>query len=269
MEFTAILSVFVASLLGSVHCAAMCGGLAGFCAGADNRPKTASLSYHLGRAISYMSLGAIFGGLGSGLDSAAQGFGFAPLASILVGAVLIIWGGISLLGNSTPKFIYNLTSITSKGLGSVLQTAKRKNYPAIALGSITGLLTIFLPCAWLYAFVLLAAASGSALNGALLMFAFWLGSVPALVLLASGVRLLRPSFQKMAPRLGASLLVLAGFLSIFAREPLMQLVPDSLMNHQMHHGAEHDHGMNGSHSGMEHHEHHMPDDNGLEQGQHH
>src|SRR5690606_18807129 len=48
---------------------------------------------------------------------------------------------------------------------------------AALLGVSTGLL----PCGWLYAFALSAAATGSARDGALVMAAFWLGSVPALV----------------------------------------------------------------------------------------
>ena len=54
----------------------------------------------------------------------------------------------------------------------------------------TGLLTAFLPCGWLYLFALKAAETGSPLRGALFMIAFWLGSVPALVLVGAGVQTL-------------------------------------------------------------------------------
>ena len=53
----------------------------------------------------------------------------------------------------------------------------------------TGLLTAFLPCGWLYLFALKAAGTGSPLQGALFMIAFWLGSVPALVLVGPACRL--------------------------------------------------------------------------------
>jgi sulfite exporter TauE/SafE len=43
-----------------------------------------------------------------------------------------------------------------------------------------GLLSMFLPCGWLYTYVLAAAASQSPCSGALVMFLFWLGTIPAL-----------------------------------------------------------------------------------------
>ena len=42
------------------------------------------------------------------------------------------------------------------------------------------MLTGFLPCGWLWAFVVAAAGTGSALGGALVMAVFWLGTVPAM-----------------------------------------------------------------------------------------
>lgn len=44
------------------------------------------------------------------------------------------------------------------------------------IGTLTGLL----PCGWLWAFVIAAAGTASLLGGALVMFAFWLGTVPAM-----------------------------------------------------------------------------------------
>ena len=51
-----------------------------------------------------------------------------------------------------------------------------------------GLLTAFLPCGWLYLFASYAAGTGSPFWGAAFMAAFWLGSVPALVLAGAGAR---------------------------------------------------------------------------------
>ncbi len=45
------------------------------------------------------------------------------------------------------------------------------------MGAITGLI----PCGWLWAFVITAAGTGSPVSGALVMLAFWLGTVPAMV----------------------------------------------------------------------------------------
>ena len=66
-----LLAVVTASLLGSGHCAGMCGPLALM---ASIGPATsAQLArrmsfYHVGRLIGYMSLGAAVGGVGAAMD---------------------------------------------------------------------------------------------------------------------------------------------------------------------------------------------------------
>jgi uncharacterized protein len=82
--------------------------------------------------------------------------------------------------------------------------------PLPARGLITGLLTALLPCGWLYLFALLAAGTGSALHGAIVMLAFWLGSVPALVSLVISTRLLTTPIRRAVPAFAAALLVIAG-----------------------------------------------------------
>ena len=44
-----------------------------------------------------------------------------------------------------------------------------------------GLFTALLPCGWLYSFLLIAAVSSSPWQGSVIMFTFWLGTVPALI----------------------------------------------------------------------------------------
>jgi sulfite exporter TauE/SafE len=56
-----------------------------------------------------------------------------------------------------------------------------------------------LPCGWLYAFAAIAAASASAWVGALVMGAFWLGTVPAVVLASNGARLAFARLGRVAP----------------------------------------------------------------------
>jgi sulfite exporter TauE/SafE len=86
---------------------------------------------------------------------------------------------------------------------------------AAALGASSGLL----PCGWLYAFVVVAAGSGAASTGAGVMFAFWLGSLPALLGLALGTRWLSRRLSRVVPRLGAALLVVVGLGTLALRLP--------------------------------------------------
>ena len=55
-------SVLLASLLGSPHCAGMCGGFVCFYSGQDGRGQTrAHAAYNLGRLVSYLVLGLLAG----------------------------------------------------------------------------------------------------------------------------------------------------------------------------------------------------------------
>ena len=51
----------------------------------------------------------------------------------------------------------------------------------LRVGWSRGLITGLLPCGWLWAFAISAAGTGSPVVGAMLMIAFWLGTVPAMV----------------------------------------------------------------------------------------
>ena len=62
-----------------------------------------------------------------------------------------------------------------------------------------GLATPLLPCGWLYAFAAIAAGSASMAAGALVMAAFWLGTVPALVVASNGARLAFAKLGRLAP----------------------------------------------------------------------
>jgi sulfite exporter TauE/SafE len=78
----------------------------------------------------------------------------------------------------------------------------RPSRRALVIGMLTGLL----PCGWLWAFVITAGGTGSPVSGALVMFAFWLGTVPAMV---GVLGLLGPALGRLRARMP---LVTAGVL---------------------------------------------------------
>ncbi|MBX3420737.1 MAG: sulfite exporter TauE/SafE family protein [Pirellulaceae bacterium] len=81
-------------------------------------------------------------------------------------------------------------------------------------GFVVGLLTALLPCGWLYLFALLAASTGSWWLAAVVMSAFWLGSVPALVGLIAGSRLLVGPIRPVMPVLTGVLMIVAGAYTV-------------------------------------------------------
>ncbi len=80
-----------------------------------------------------------------------------------------------------------------------------------------GLLTAFLPCGWLYLFASYAAGTGSPLWGALFMIAFWLGSVPALLLAGVGVQTLARLLGRRLPLVTALTIVVFGVVTLVLR----------------------------------------------------
>ena len=80
----AVLGIFLASLAGSPHCAAMCGPFLAFAAaGTDPSASRWHIagSYHVGRLVAYVTLGAIAGTLGAGVEQLGVLAGVSRLAA--------------------------------------------------------------------------------------------------------------------------------------------------------------------------------------------
>jgi len=171
-------SVFGASLLGSLHCGAMCGGIV--CAvSVPGRALVTQAAWHAGRAVAYVGLGLAAGGLGQGLERLLAPSGVANAAAIVAGALLVVWG---LGGVASALGWRRAAPASSSPLARPLAAALRalRDRPPLARGLAMGALTALLPCGWLWAFVASAAGTGHPLGGGLLMLAFWLGTVPVL-----------------------------------------------------------------------------------------
>lgn len=216
-----VASVFVAALLGSVHCAAMCGSFACI-AGGRGSPRATdggwrpAAAYNLGRLVSYMTLGLIAGAAGAGLDRAGAVAGFTRPAAIVAGAMLLLWGLASLLtalGVRVPALDVppELAAVISRGVRSV------KERPPLTRALAIGLLTAALPCGWLYAFVATSSAAGSAIGGALVMAAFWAGTVPAMAAVGFGAQRLLGPFRRRLPMVTAALMMVLGAATIAGR----------------------------------------------------
>lgn len=209
-----ILPAFLASVAGSLHCAGMCGPFAAFWSepGSARGSLRAGLAYHGARLITYAALGALAGGAGRALDEAVSGRVRAG-AALAAGLVLVAWGLAGLLrhwGVRLPSLPLPRTFATCAGRA---MSSLREKPPAMR-AAIVGLLTTLLPCGWLHAFVLAAAATGSAPAGALFMAAFWAGTVPVLSAVGGGAGLLRGPLRRHAPALSAATVLLLGVLAL-------------------------------------------------------
>lgn len=215
-------SVFLASLLGSLHCAGMCGPLVGFCAGGSKVSGAALSAYHLSRLACYCLLGALAGAVGAAVDFGGDAAGFGRAAGVVAGLVMVAFGLSSLLSSSLGARYRDWRGPASDSPSRVTISLQRTMAKARGLSptyrsAAVGGLSAFLPCGWLYAFVAASAGTASPFSGALVMAAFWAGTVPILLALGLGVSAVFAPLRRRAPAMIAILLVAMGVASIFGR----------------------------------------------------
>ena len=205
------LAVLGASLLGSVHCAGMCGAfLTLSIAGADGRRAgVGQIAYHLGRLTTYVALGIVAGFFGSVIDLGGSALGLRRGAMVFAGVLLAAFGLVHLLramGVRVP--IARAPKRWARFVERVY--AKLMAMPVLPRAYLIGWATTLLPCGWLYAYVVTAAGTASALTGGLVMAVFWLGTLPALAAVGVGVRAASGRVGRRLPVLMPAIVVVLG-----------------------------------------------------------
>ncbi|HUK61913.1 MAG TPA: sulfite exporter TauE/SafE family protein [Dongiaceae bacterium] len=230
-------SVLLASLLGSPHCAGMCGGFVAFYAGggAGAGPGGGGrgagwlphAAYNGGRLVSYALLGIVAGALGVGVDRMGALAGVGRVAAVGAGLVMAVWGGATLLASAGVRMpLPPPPALLGNRLGATLK-AVREQPPAVR-ALVMGLVTTLIPCGWLYAFVAVAGGTAHPLAGAAVMALFWLGTLPVMAGLGlAAQRALGPVARRM-PVLTATLLVVFGLLTVAGK-----FRPMGAMHHPM------------------------------------
>ena len=210
-------TVVATSLVGSLHCAAMCGPFVAFYAGTDHAAGWAShAAYNGGRLFTYVALGIAGGAVGAAVDLAGSMVHVQRTAALVAGAVILAWGGVSLaraMGIRIPGLVGGAQM--PRGLVTL-----RRRPPVVRAGAL-GLLTAALPCGWLYAFVVAAASTGTPLRGGAVMAAFWLGTVPMLVGLGLTARRIASLLGRRMPVVTAAALIAVGAAALFVRAPMI------------------------------------------------
>ena len=211
----------LSGLLGGAHCAAMCGGIATGFSVTGKRSIAPALEANLARVGGYVIAGAIAGGLGHGIVGVARMDGLATALRMLVGLVLVVVA-LRLFGRTG-----RLSALGSPGarMWAWLRPLQQRLLPADSRAKRIGLAVLWgwLPCG--LSTTLLAAAwlQASAINGALTMLAFGLGTLPVMLPLTwSGARLGR-WLQTRWRNAGAALVMVAGLLTLSA--PWLMQVP--------------------------------------------
>ncbi len=206
--------VFIAGLLGSVHCIGMC---CGFPFAISSVPrKSASrkfwshIIYNFGRIFTYTFLGAVVGFFGLMIQEIRPILGGQVIVSFVAG-VFMIFIGLQILGvlneKTLPGFIpfYNLLK---KAMASFIQ------HKGLAAPFYLGIFNGFLPCPLIYAFLFKATASGSPDKGALTMLSLGLGTIPAMFLLGTLGEVLSPKFRASVSRVPGLVVVVFGIITL-------------------------------------------------------
>ena len=212
-------AVLVASLGGSLHCAAMCGPFVCAVSGSGSPGRVGPAThaaYHFGRLGTYLVLGAIAGGLGGALDLAGRAAGIARVSAVVAGLLLVAWGASSLVARQR---LVRLRRSAPTRLGALLGRvlARSARLPPLPRGLLLGFSTTLVPCGWLYAFVATAAGTGSVPSALAVMLAFWTGTLPALVGASLGLGQLFARLGERARAVSAVLIVASGVLLLGLR----------------------------------------------------
>jgi sulfite exporter TauE/SafE len=168
--------LFTVGFLTGFHCVGMCGALVlGYATKSTATGKLrfgGHLLYGLGKTLSYTGIGAGFGLLGSIIAFTPTVRGLVGMAA---GAFLLLFG-LSLL-NVWPG-LRNFRIKTPPGLLRFIGAQSRRFGHPFVIGLLNGLMVI---CGPLQAMYVMAAGSGSALDGARMLLFFGLGTLPVMM----------------------------------------------------------------------------------------
>lgn len=184
---SAIVSAFLAGLVGGMHCVAMCGGYVAALSRPtqDGQPvlsisaiRQRHLLANAGRVVTYAALGLLVGAAGGAALAASWGMAERVLyvlanLLLLVLAVSVARGGSTFAGLERAGL-----AAFSRLIPAVARLGREHGAAArFALGVLWGLT----PCGLVYGVLPVAMMSGGALEGGLVMLAFGLGTLPNLL----------------------------------------------------------------------------------------
>lgn len=163
-------------LAGAGHCLGMCGGIAVALRSAQGSHRLMPVSYHLGRIVSYALLGGLLGSAAGAIQLAPWTVALRFLAGFLLVAMglhtLGLWYGIRHLEQVGSR-LWRYIAPTAQSLMPPKRMAQ-----AFMLGGLWG----FMPCGLIYSALTWSAAEGAgAIDSGLLMLAFGIGTLPAML----------------------------------------------------------------------------------------
>ncbi len=177
------LAAFTIGILGAGHCLGMCGGIAAVITTGMGQKQSQRwlyiLLYNTGRLFSYGIIGGIFSGIIANMGHLTNAFPWLVALRLFAAVMMLIlalhlaqlWQGLVLIERLGAWIWKPIAPLGQKLL------PLRSPFHALPFGFIWG----WLPCGLVYSTLSLAALSGSTHGGAATMFAFGMGTLPAML----------------------------------------------------------------------------------------
>ncbi len=205
-----LLTALLLGLMGSFHCAGMCGPIAlALPLHGNTVPQKifGAALYNSGRTITYGIMGATFGLLGQGM----QMLGFQQKISVIMGVIMIV----SVLFPALFKNQYRLDKSTFSFVGKLKKQigglfSVRSFQSLFFIGILNGLL----PCGLVYMAIAGAIGTGNAIEGTLYMILFGLGTIPMMLTLSLAGNFMNHTVRKKINKLIPVLVVVVGLLFV-------------------------------------------------------
>jgi sulfite exporter TauE/SafE len=240
-EVISLGAAFVAGISGSAHCFAMCGGLAGALGmrartlgQSPQRSLVFALLTQIGRIASYAVVGGIAGATGGALSQIMNWVHVAAWLRVFAGMLLLLiavriafglnaFAWLESIGAKLwARYLARVAPLHSSGpTASTTSSVRSSVAQSLLMGAVWG----WLPCGLVYSMVVFAVFAGSAWQGALIMMAFGVGTLPSMLSSSLLASQLARAFKNRSVRLLA-----AGILAVFGAWTIV-----SALQHQGHH----------------------------------
>ncbi|CAH2212218.1 urease accessory protein UreH domain-containing protein [Tepidibacter aestuarii] len=196
--------IFIVGLLTSIHCIAMCGGIAlsqSVNSNSNNKVRS-SILYNIGRVISYTLIGGIVGGLGQIITPSGQ---FKGIVAVFAGIFMILLGLKMLNIIYIPRF-FKFKVVMPKFITNNIN--KNNTLTPFFIGIANG----FMPCGPLQTMQLYALGTGSFVKGALSMFLFSSGTVPLMLGFGAITSIIDSRSNKRILKISSILVIVLGII---------------------------------------------------------
>lgn len=195
-----MIAAVILGLAGSLHCMGMCGPIMTVFTGKNQQASTFVI-YHSGRILSYLAIGLILGLIAESINL----LNVQKVVSLAFGVTILLLYLIPRFRRNMEKAYYQ------SAFYARIHRLLAKNLSMKKKWFISGLANGFLPCGLTYVAAAGAIASSGLSTGWIFMLLFGLGTLPAFVVLSTGVKLLskKKSWTKFTQ---PTIAVLAGLI---------------------------------------------------------